>query len=186
MFQLFLASSAPSEILSRLNEFIDSEEIDPYRPSLCKGERPIIGRVEGHDFHLRKRLRGPWYLTALTPGFWFKPALHGTVSSKGSGSELLLEGGAPLAIKIGWAVLFLVVAGLFGVVTVLTYPVNINFDPGHAAFYMQLALLLMNIVLGILILLPLAGWFATRNDLSFLESELQTRLNLKPTSKIAS
>jgi len=51
---------------------------------------------------------------------------------------------------------------------------------------MQLALLLMNIVLGILLLMPLIGWLATRNELDFLKSELQSRLNLKPTTKIES
>ena len=100
MFQLFLSSSAPSEIVSRLQEFVDPEEIDPYKPSLYRGERSIVGRVEGHDFHFRKRLKGPWYWTVLTPAFWFKPALHGTVSPKRNGSEVLVEGGASLAAKV--------------------------------------------------------------------------------------
>jgi len=69
MFQLFLSSSAPPEIVSRLQEFVDSEEVDPYKPSLYRGERPIIGRIEGHDFHLRKRPGGRWYWNALTPAF---------------------------------------------------------------------------------------------------------------------
>jgi hypothetical protein len=42
----------------------------------------------------------------------------------------------------------------------------------------------MNIVLGILLLIPLIGWLATRSELDFLTSELQSRLNLKPTTKI--
>jgi hypothetical protein len=186
MFQLFLSSSAPSEVVSRLHEFADPEEIDPYKPSLYRGDRPIIGRVEGHDFHFQKRLKGPWYWTVLTPAFWFKPALHGTVSAKASGSEVLVEGGAPLAAKISWAILFLATATFFGLLTVLGYPANINFDPAHVGFDMQLAVLLMNIALGILLLIPLIGWFATRNELDFLKSELQSRLNLKPTTKIES
>jgi hypothetical protein len=186
MFQLFLSSSTPSEIVSRLHDFIDNEEVDPYQPSLYRGERPIIGRVEGHYFHLRKRSRGRWYWNVLTPAFWFKPALHGTVSAETDGSELLVEGGAPLAIKIGWAILFLAAASFLGIFTALSYPANINFDPDHVGFDMQLALLLMNIVLGILIVIPLIGWFATRDELNYLESELQCRLNLKPTTKIAS
>lgn len=186
MFQLFLSSSAPSDIVSRLHEFIDKEEVDPYQPSLYRGERQIIGRVDGHHFHIRKRSGGHWYWNVLTPAFWFKPALHGTVWTKGNGSELLLEGGAPLAAKIGWAILFLGVATFLGIFTALSYPVNINFDPAHVGFDMQLALLLMNVVLGILILVPLIGWFGTRNELRYLELELQSRLNLKPTSKIAS
>jgi hypothetical protein len=184
MFQLFLSASAPSEIVSRLQEFVDPEEIDPYKPSLYPGERPIIGRVEGHDFHFRKRPTGPWYWTVLTPAFWFRPALHGTVSPKKNGSEVLVEGGAPLAVKISWAILFLAIATFLGVFAALSYPVNINFDPAHVGFDMQLALLLMNIVLGILLLIPLIGWLATRNELDFLKSELQSRLNLKPTTKI--
>jgi hypothetical protein len=184
MFQLFLSSSAPSEIVSRLHEFVDPEEMDPYKPSLYRGERPIIGRVEGHDFHFRKRLKGPWYWTVLTPAFWFKPALHGTVTPKRNGSEVLVEGGVPLAAKISWAVLFLAIATFFGIFAVLSYPGNINFDPAHVGFDMQLALLLMNIVLGILLLIPLIGWLATRSELDFLTSELQSRLNLKPTTKI--
>ena len=186
MFQLFLSSSAPSEVVSRLHEFVDPEEIDPYKPSLYRGDRPIVGRVEGQDFHFKKRLKGPWHWTVLTPAFWFKPALHGTVSAKASGSEVLVEGGAPLAAKIGWAILFLGTATFFGVFTALGYPVNINFDPAHAGFSMQLAILLMNIALGILLLIPLIGWFATRNELDFLKSELESRLNLKPTTKIQS
>jgi hypothetical protein len=186
MFQLFLSSSAPSEIVSRLQEFVDPDEVDPYKPSLYRGERPIIGRVEGHYFHLWKRSGGRWYWNVLTPGAWFKPALHGTVSAKENGSEVLLEGGSPLAIKISWAILFLAIAGFCGIFTALSYPANINFDPAHVGFDMQLALLLMNIVLGILLLIPLIGWFATRNELAFLKSELQSRLNLKPTTKIES
>jgi hypothetical protein len=186
MFQLFLSSSSPSEVVSRLQEFFDPEEIDPYKPSLYRGDRPIIGRVEGHDFHFQKRLKGPWYWTVLTPAFWFKPALHGTVSAKESGSEVLVEGGAPLATKISWGILFLAIATFFGGFTVLSYPANINFDPVHVGFDMQLAILLMNIGLGILLLIPLIGWFATRNDLHFLKSELQSRLDLKPTTKIQS
>jgi hypothetical protein len=186
MFQLFLSSSAPAEIVSRLHEFVDPEEIDPYKPSLYRGERPIVGRVEGHDFHFRKRLKGPWYWTVLTPAFWFKPALHGTVSAKKNGSEVLVEGGAPLAIKISWAILFLAIATFLGVFAALSYPVDISFDPAHVGFDMQLALMLMNIVLGILLLMPLIGWLATRNELDFLKSELQARLNLKPTTKIES
>jgi hypothetical protein len=184
MFQLFLSSSAPSEIVSRLHEFVDPEEIDPYKPSFYRGERPIIGRVEGHDFHFRKRLKGPWYWVVLTPAFWFKPALHGMVSPKENGSEVLVEGGASLAAKISWAILFLAIATFFGLFAALSYPVNINFDPVHVGFDMQLTLLLMNIVLGILLLVPLIGWLATRNELDFLKSELQSRLNLKPTTKI--
>jgi hypothetical protein len=186
MFQLFLSSSSPSEIVSLLHEFVDPEEIDPYKPSLYRGEQPIIGRVEGYDFHFRKRLKGPWYWTVLTPAFWFKPALHGTVSPKKNGSEVLVEGGAPLAIKISWAILFLAIATIFGIFTALSYPANINFDPEHVGFDMQLALLLMNVVVGILLLIPLIGWFATRTELDFLKSELQSRLNLKPTTKIES
>jgi hypothetical protein len=48
-----------------------------------------------------------------------------------------------------------------------------------------LGLLLMNIALGILLLIPLVGWFFTRHELRYLEQELQSRLNLKPTSKSA-
>jgi hypothetical protein len=186
MFQLFLSSSAPSEIVSHLHEFVDPAEVDPYKPSLYRGERPIIGRVEGQNFHLWKRSGGRWYWNVLTPGAWFKPGLHGTVSAKENGSEVLVEGGAPLASKIGWGILFLAIATFFALFTALSYPVNINFDWAHVGFDMQLAILLMNIVLGILLLIPLLGWFATRNELHFLKSELQSRLDLKPTTKIES
>jgi hypothetical protein len=185
MFQLFLSSSTPSEIVSRIHEFIDNEEVDPQQPSLYRGERPIIGRVEGHGFHLRKRSKALWYWEVLTPAFWFKPALHATVASKRTGSELMVEGGAPLAIKISWAILFLAVAGCFGAFTVLSYPVFLNFDGANAAADVKLTLLLMNVALGIFLLLPLIGWLATRDELSYLVSELQSRLNLQPTSKTA-
>ena len=183
MFQLFLSSSAPSEIVSHLKEFVDPDEVDPYQPSLYRGERPIIGRVEGHHFHLWKRSGGRWYWNVLTPGAWFKPALHGTVSAKKDGSEVLLEGGAPLSAKISWGILFLAIATFLGLFTALSYPVYINFDPAHVGLDMQLSILLMNIVLGVFLLIPLIGWFATRNELHFLKSELQSRLDLKPTTK---
>jgi hypothetical protein len=186
MFQLFLSSSAPSEVVSHLREFIDPDEVDPDQPSLYRGERPIIGRVEGHAFQLWKRSASRWYWNVLTPGAWFKPALHGTVSAKRDGSEVLIEGGAPLAAKIGWGILFLAIATFFGLFTALSYPATINFDPAHVGFDMQLAILLMNIVLGILVLIPLIGWFATRNELQFLKSELQSRLDLKPITKVES
>jgi hypothetical protein len=186
MFQLFLSSSTPSEVVSRLQEFIDNEEIDPYKPSLYRGERPIVGKVEGYAFRLRTRLKGWWHWTVLTPAFWFKPALYGTVSPRENGSELLVEGGAPLASKIGWVIVFLAVATISALFVMLSYPANINFDPEHVGFDMQLALLLMNIALGILLLIPFIGWLATRDELNYLESELRSRLNLKPTPKIAS
>src|SRR5258708_34963061 len=99
MFQLFLSSSAPSEIVSGLHEFVDPEEIDPYKPSLYRGERSIVGRVEGHDFHFRKRLKGRWYWTVLTPAFWFKPSLHRTVSPTKNGTDVLSEGAPHLPIN---------------------------------------------------------------------------------------
>src|SRR5260370_29710281 len=170
MFQLFLSSSAPPEIVSRLQEFVDSEEVDPYKPSLYRGERPIIGRIEGHDFHLRKRSGGQWYWNALTPAFWFKPALYGTVSPKEKGSEVLVEWGSPLALKIGWVILLLAIAGFFGIFAALSYPANINFNPTHVGFDMRLALLLMNFVHGMLPLLLLRGWFAPRTEFDFLQS----------------
>jgi hypothetical protein len=186
MFQLFLSSSAPSEIVSHLHELVDPAEVDPDKPSFYRGERPIIGRVEGHNFQLWKRSGGRWYWNVLTPGAWFKPALYGTVSAKENGTEVLVEGGAPLATKIGWGVVFLAIATFFALFTALSYPVNINFNWAHVGFDMQLALLLMNIVLGILLLIPLIGWFVTRNELDFLRSELQSRLDLKPTTKMES
>jgi hypothetical protein len=186
MFQLFLSSSAPSEIASRLHEFVDNEEIDPQQHSLYRGERPIIGKVEGSRFHMRKRSKARWYLEVLTPAFWFKPALYGTIYPKDSGSEIMLEGGAPLAAKISWGILFLAVAIGFGLFTTFCYPVFLNFDGPHAAFDMQLTLLLMNAALGILLLIPFLGWAATRNELSYLVSELQSRLQLQPTAKNAS
>jgi hypothetical protein len=186
VFQLFLSSSAPSEIESRLNEFIDNEEIDPEQPSLYRGERPIIGKVEGVRFRLRKRSKARWYLEMLTPAFWFKPALYGTISPKDAGSEIMLEGGAPLAAKITWAIFFLGVATGFGLFTIFYYTIFLNFDGPHAGFDMQLTLLLMNVALGILLLIPFLGWVATRNELSYLVSELQSRLHLQPTSKEAS
>jgi hypothetical protein len=186
MFQLFLSSSAPSEIASRLNEFVDHEEMDAQQPSLYRGQRPIIGRVEGVRFYLRKRSKAPWYLEVLTPAFWFKPALYGTISQKGPGSEILLEGGAPLAAKISWACAFIGAAAGFGLCTIFCYTVFLNFDGPHSAYDMQLTLLLMNIALAILLLIPFLGWVATRNELSYLVSELQSRLHLQPTSKTGS
>ncbi|HZC35554.1 MAG TPA: hypothetical protein VE242_08070 [Chthoniobacterales bacterium] len=185
MFRLFLSSLTPPEVVSRLQESIDREEIDPYQPSLYRGEKPIVGRVDGNDFHLRKRSSGLWYWNVFTPAFWFKPALHGTVSLKENGSEVMFDGGAPLVIKIAWTLLFLGVAMGFGLFLVFSYPVNLNFDPAHAAFDMQLALLLTNVAFGILFLILLVGWFFTRHELRDLEQELQSRLNLKPTSKSA-
>jgi hypothetical protein len=179
MVKSFASSLEPSQLLQRMKDFIDIEEVDPSARTLFRGTRPIIGRFDTSTFRLHRRLPLPWGLALFSPGRWFKPSISGTVCQRDGGSELLLEGGASLVIKIAWVLLLLAVATLGGGFIAFHYPVTINFVPERSGSYILGGLAIMNTVLGILLLLPLIGWLMTRKDLGFMVGELQRHLGLK-------
>jgi hypothetical protein len=179
MVKSFASSLEPSQVLHRMKDFIDIEEVDPSARTLFRGTRPIIGRFEPSSFRLHRRLPLPWGLALLTPGRWFKPIISGVIHQRDSGSELFLEGGASLAIKIAWVLMLLAVATLGGALIVFNYPVTISFDPEHSGSSIVHGIAIMNAVLGILLLPPLVGWLTTRKDLGFMVGELQRHLGLK-------
>ena len=106
----------------------------------------------------------------------------GTVRSRDHGSELRLEGGAPILAKVLWALAFAGVAALGGIVTVFSYQANISHDPAHSATRFLAGLVLTGLVQGLLLLPPLIGWFLTRHDLRFMAERLEKPLALKPIS----
>lgn len=179
MVKSFASSLEPPQVLQRMKDFIDIEEVDPSARTLFRGTRPIIGRFDTTTFRLHRRLSLPWGLALFSPGRWFKPGISGTIRHCDNGSELLLEGGASLVIKIAWVLMFLAVATLGGGYIVFHYPVTISFDPENSGAHILHGLAVMNAVLGILLLLPLIGWLMTRKDLAFMIGELQRQLGLK-------
>ena len=179
MVKSFASSLEPPQVLQRMHDFIDTEEVDPSTRTLFRGKRPIIGRFGTRAFRLHRRQPLPWGLALFSPGRWFKPSISGTIRRRDNGSELLLEGGASLIIKIAWLLTFLAVAAVGGAFIVFHYPVTISFDPLNSGAYILRGLAIMSGILGILLLLPLLGWLMTRKDLAFITGELQRHLGLK-------
>jgi hypothetical protein len=181
MLKFFSSPLPPDEFVTKLKTFVDEEEIDPGSPTQFSGDRPVVGRFDVGHFTLQRRVGIPWYLWWLTPGQWFKPYVKGTVTSaKESGSKIELTGGTPLLIKILWVLVFLGAAGFITVAGILSYPYNLSHDPAHTAEYFLEAIVLLNVVSGILVVLPIIGWLQTRFDLADILKELQSHLDLRP------
>ena len=179
MVKSFASSLEPPQVLQRMKDFVDAEEVDPSTRTMFRGTRPIIGRFDTSTFRLHRRQLLPWGLGLFSPGRWFKPSISGTIRQQNNGSELFLEGGASLIIKLAWVLLILAVAAVGGALIVLNYPVTISFDPVNSGAYIVRGLVVMSVILGILLLLPLIGWLMTRKDLDFIAGELQRYLGLK-------
>ena len=179
MVKSFASSLEPPQILQRMQDFIDTEEVDPSTRTMFRGTRPIIGRFDTSNFQLHRRQLLPWGLALFSPGRWFKPSISGTIRQQNDGSELLLEGGASLIIKVAWALLILAVAAVGGALIIFNYPATISFDPVNSGAYIVRGLSVMSVILGILLFLPLLGWLITRRDLAFIVGELQRHLGLK-------
>jgi hypothetical protein len=183
MYKFFSSPLAPSELISKLPEFTDSKKIDPSKHSLYEGEKEIIAQVKGTRFRAEKRQNIGWGLAWFSPGFWFKPVLTGSVTPLKEGSAVVFEGGTPVLMKILWAVLIVIIAQVGAVFLVLDYPVNISFDGLHADSIMFATITAMNIAIGILVLIPLIGWWLTRNDLAFVAAVVERHLQLQPAQK---
>jgi type VI protein secretion system component VasK len=78
-----------------------------------------------------------------------------------------------------WALTFLGACGLIVLVTWFAYPYNISHNQEHAAkLYLQ-GIIWLNIVAGILLLLPIFGWLLTRRHLPDMLEQLQQEAQLQ-------
>jgi hypothetical protein len=179
MLKFFSSCLQPDEFVTKLKSFVDEEEIDPGSPTQFTGERPLIGRFDTHRFTLHRRVGIHWVLWWLTPGQWFKPYLNGSVTGENSGSRIELTGGTPISIKIIWVLILLGATGLIAVWTVFSYPYNISNDPARSGGNLLAGIVLLNLLAGILVLLPIVGWLQTRFHLADIVSELQRHLDLR-------
>lgn len=180
MLKFFSCPLDPDQFATKLKGLIDKEEIDPENPTLFTGQRPLIGEVGSHRFKLQRRVWIHWMLWWLTPGQWFKPYMNGYVVRANSGSRIQLEGGTPIPTKIIWLLVLLGLSGIVAGWTVFSYPFNISHDPVHSASSLLAGIILLNLVAGILVLLPIMGWVLTRNQLPEMVTELQRNLDLQP------
>jgi hypothetical protein len=183
MYKFFNSPLPPSELISKLPEFTDAKKIDPSKSSLYEGEKEIISQVKGTRFRVEKRQKIGWGSAWFSPGFWFKPVLTGSVTPLKEGSAVIFEGGTPVPMKVLWALVIFIIAQAGAIFLILDYPVNISFDGAHASSYMYATLAAMNVILGILILIPLIGWWLTRNDLTFVAGAVERHLQLQPAQK---
>jgi hypothetical protein len=179
MLKFFSSPLDPDEFVTKLKGFVDEEEIDPGSPTQFSGQRPVIGRFDSHRFRLQRRVAIHWILWWLTPGQWFKPYINGIVTSRNSGSRIELDGGTPIPIKAIWVLVLLATTGLIATWTAFSYPYNISHDPVHSAGNMLAGIILLNLVAGILLLLPAIGWLLTRYHLAEIVRELQRHLDLQ-------
>jgi hypothetical protein len=185
MYKFFTSPLPPSELISKLSEFTDTKKTNPFKPSQYEGEKEIIAQAEGTHFTAEKRPRIGWGLAWFSPGFWFKPVLSGSVTPLKEGSGVIFEGGTPIPIKVLWAVLVVIAATAGGMYLIMGYPAILNFDGPNAGKDVFSILMTMNTALGILILLPLIGWWLTRNELGFVAAAIESKLQLQQVAKSA-
>ena len=140
----------------------------------------MIGHFDSHRFKLQRRVGIHWMLWWLTPGQWFKPYMNGFVTRKNSGSRIELEGGTPIPIKIIWVFALLGLSSLVAGWTMFSYPYTISHNPVHSASNLLTGIILLNLIAGILVLLPIVGWVLTRNHLADIVRELKQHLDLQP------
>lgn len=181
MLKFFSSPLQPDELVTKVKSFVDEEEIDTSSPTQFTGSRPVVGRFDAREFTLQQRVNMRWLLWWLTPGQWFKPHMIGRVTQSDFGSRLELTGGTPLIIKILWALVFLGASGGIALFGMFSYPYNLSHHPAHSAAYFLNAIILLNVVAGIMIILPLIGWLQTRFQLAEILRELQQQLELRPT-----
>lgn len=179
MLKFFSSPLQPDEFVTKLKSFVDEEEIDPGSSTQFTGERPVIGRFDTRRFTLQRRVGIPWILWWLTPGQWFKPCLNGNVVGADSGSRIEITGGTPTAVKVLWVLILLGVASLIALWTMFSYPYNLSHDPAHSASNFLAGILLLNLLSGILVLLPVVGWLQTRFHLADMLNELKRNLDLR-------
>ena len=81
--------------------------------------------------------------------------------------QVRLKGNTPaIPIKIIWVLALLGLTGVIAGWTVFSYPYNISHSLVHSASNLLSGIIFLNLVAGILVLLPLLGWVLTRNHLS--------------------
>lgn len=183
MFKAFVSSLSPADLLGKVQTLSDPDDVEPDSPTLFPGTLPVVGRVVGANrFVWQRRPAAPWILWLFSPACWFRPFLTGTVHLRDHGSELRLEGGASILAKLLWALAFIGVAAVGGVITVFTYPADISHDPAHSASRFLAGLVLTGLIQGLLLLPPVIGWLLTRHDLRFMAARLEKPLALKPIS----
>jgi hypothetical protein len=179
MLKFFSSSLQPDEFVTRLKNIVDEEEIDPDNPTQFTGDRSVIGRFDTRRFTLQRRVGIHWILWWLTPGQWFKPYLSGALEADNSGSRIELEGGTPVLIKVLWALILLGGSTLIAAWIAFSYPHNLSHHPARTPAYMLEGIFLLHLFTGVLIVLPLIGWFQTRFHLTDILNELQQHLDLK-------
>ena len=180
MLKSFSSPLEPSAVAASLRQIVDEEEVDPKNATLYAGERPFVGRISAARFKIFRRPPVYWPLWWLTPGQWFKPVMDGTIISKDSGTKIEIVGGTPLWIKIGWVLALLCIAGLIALFIVFGYPDDISHNPARSGADLLLGITALNVVAGIFVVLPVIGWLLTRNDVSAILTELESRLYLEP------
>lgn len=185
MYKFFTSPLPPSELISKLSEFTDTKKVNPFKPSQYEGEKEILAQAEGTQFTAERRPQIGWGLAWLSPGSWFKPVLSGSVTPLKEGSGVIFEGGTPVSIKVLWALLVVIAAAIGGMYLIMGYPAILNFDGPNAGKDVFFILMTMNTVLGILVLLPLIGWWLTRNELGFVAAIVETKLQLQQADKSA-
>ncbi len=179
MLKFFSSSLPPDEFVTKLKSFVDEEQIDPGSPTQFTGDRPVIGRFDTRRFTLQRRVGIHWILWWLTPGQWFKPYLNGNVTDADSGSRIEMTGGTPILIKILWVLMLVGASSLIAAWAVFSYPYNLSHDPAHSANYLLADIALLSLLGGILVLLPIVGWFQTRFHLGDIVTELERNLDLR-------
>src|SRR5947209_3343576 len=123
MFKAFVSPLPPADLLDKVRTLSDADEIDPLSRTLFPGSQPVVGRVTANQFVWQRRPAQPWGLWLLSPARWFRPYLTGTVRPSEGGSELHLEGGASIVVKLLWALAWIGLATAGALVTIFTYPV---------------------------------------------------------------
>jgi len=179
MVKSFSSPFSPDEAVRKLKNFVDEEEIDGAHPERYAGHHSFIGQLQSDRFTIHRRLSRSWLLSWMTPAHWFKPFVYGTIKRDSTGSYIQLEGSQRLLVKVIWIALIAGAAGLIATGTVLGYPYTISHDPVHAASNLLIGITLFSLVTGVLIIIPVIGWFLTRNHLEEIEQELQRQLQLK-------
>ncbi len=179
MFKAFLSPLPPAELLGKVREIADPDDLAPESRDLFAGARDVVGRVSANRFVLRRRPAQPWGLWLLNPASWFWPTLTGTVHARAEGSELMVEGGAPIVAKLLWFLVFAGVAAVGGVVTVFSLPVTLNYDAAHSAAKFLTGLVVTGLLQGLLVLPPALAWWFTRGHLAYLAERLRRELSLQ-------
>jgi hypothetical protein len=177
MLKFFSSRLEPAAVVANLREIVDEEEIDPKSPTLYAGERRLVGRINPDRFKIYRRPPVYWPLWWLTPGHWFKPVVEGTVTRKDNGTQIAIVGATPIWIKICWGLALLGAAGFISLTVTFQYPYDIAHNPMQAGAMMLAGLAALNVVAGILAVLPFVGWLMTRNDITSIVNDIESRLN---------